>query len=76
MDMQSYHPVDKTPDLEKCEALIFTFDDGLTSLVVWKGKPSLLKPLSDVKRLRDIQPGDAVELRGKRYVVRSVGVFR
>lgn len=75
--LPSYHPADKTPDLEDCEALIFSFEpNGLTQLVVWMGKPSLLKPLVDVKRLRDLKPGDAVELRGKRHVVQSVGVFR
>lgn len=75
--LPSYHPAEKPPSLENCEALIFSFEpDGLIQLVVWKGKPALLKPLGDVQRIRDIQPGDAVEVQGKRMVVRSVGVFR
>ncbi len=72
----SYHPVSKTPPLEDAEALTITFNDGLTSLIVWRDKPNPLKVVGEVKRLRDLQAGDRVLYRGEELVVRSVEVFR
>ena len=71
-----YYPKAVEPDLETCEALIFHLNDGLTSVVVWKNKPSLLKPLEKVKRLRDLKAGDRVSVWGREFLVRSVEVFR
>lgn len=71
-------PVDAKPSLDDCEAVIIQFapPEALTHIVVWRDRPRYVRPLERGKRIRDLRLGNAVEFRGKRYIVHSLEVYR
>ena len=46
-------------DLHNCSALQLYFESG-TSVIVWNDGPRCVKPVEELKRVRDLRPGDNV----------------
>ena len=65
--------------LDNCRALLFrlagTDDQPESEVIVWRDRPSLIKPVDD-ERLRDLRPGDKVEVGGKVRSVVAMEVYR
>ena len=62
--------------LETCVAMMFDLEPGDSSIIVWKGNRPNLHPLGTQKRIRDIRPGDRVEVFGEPKVVKTVELYR
>ena len=69
--------------LDNCHALMFHFrednspaDAMLSCVIVWKDRPSAVKPVEERKRLRDLRPGDRVTVFGKSATLVEVEIYR
>jgi hypothetical protein len=51
-------------------------DDMLSCVIVWKDRPSAVKPVEERKRLRDLRPGDRVTVFGKLATLVEVEIYR
>ena len=64
--------------IENCESLLFEFEtEGPTSrqIIVARGQKSTLKPI-EKDRIRDLRPGDKVELDGEERTITKVEIHR
>lgn len=62
--------------LDTCVAMLFDLEPGDSSIIVWKGNRANLRPLGDQKRIRDVRPGDKVEVFGAAKLVKAVEIYR
>ena len=64
--------------IDNCHAIQVHFDTGdetSRTLIVWRGKRTPLRLISK-RRMRDLQPGDWVTVKGEPQRVESVELYR
>jgi len=66
--------------LDTCHALMFAHvhegDERTHYIIAWQNEPANIKPVEAGMRLRDLRPGDAAEVFGRRVVLVKVEFYR
>ena len=66
--------------LEDCYALQFHFtprgSETSRSVIAWRDRPAMVRPVESRKRLRDVRAGDTVFFHGRREYVVAVEIYR
>lgn len=81
--------ITRSPDLhsfvtlDDCRALMLHYrpDDAqpgemLPNVIVWKGEPSAVRPLTGGDRIRDLRPGDRIDVLGVSATLLEVEIYR